>query len=329
MINVIQIGLGPIGKQITRFITDRKGLSIVAAIDSDSRKTGKDLGEHAGMEKVGVPIVEDIDSAEGADRADIAIISTVSSLEGVEGHLREAAGRGLDIISTCEELAYPWRTQPERASRIDHYCKEHEVSCLGTGVNPGFMMDYLPSVITSVCSDVDFIKVERFQDAAPRRKSFRDKIGVGLSARQFEKKRDEIAHVGLIESVHMIGDAMNFSLNKVDESLEPVWAKEPVQNDRIRIKQGEVAGVQQMAHGYCDDKTCIELIFLAAVGLEDPRDTIEIVGNPDFTSTIEGGINGDITTASLIVNTIRSVQQSEPGLNTMLDIAAPTYFEYI
>lgn len=329
MINVIQIGLGPIGQQITRFITDREGLSIVAAIDSDSGKTGKDLGEHAGLEKMGIPIARDIDSAEGVSRADIAIISTVSSLEDVEGQLREAAGRGLDIISTCEELVYPWDTQPERASQIDHYCKEHEVSCIGTGVNPGFMMDYLPSVITSVCCDVDFIKVERFQDAAPRRKSFRDKIGVGLSARQFEEKREEISHVGLKESVYMIGDAMNFSLNKVDESLDPVWAEEPVQNDRIRIKQGEVAGVQQIAHGYCDDQTCIELIFRAAVGLENPHDSIEIVGEPDFTSTIEGGVNGDITTASLIVNTIRPVQQADPGLNTMLDIVAPTYFEYI
>lgn len=329
MLNIIQLGLGPIGQQLTCYLAERKGISIVGAVDPDPEKAGKDLGEVAGLGQIGIDILTTLDSLDNVDDADVAVISTLSSLEKVESQITEAADKGLDIVSTCEELSYPWKSQPEIASRVDEYCKAKEVSCLGTGVNPGFLMDYLPSVLSSVCQEVDHIKVERIQNAEPRRRPFRNKIGVGLTASEFEEKSSAIRHVGLSESMWMIAEAMNWELNEVSEKLAPVMVKETLKTERVKVQKGQVAGVQQVARGYVEEEEVITLVFKAAVGIQEPYDAVTITGNPDFRSTISGGINGDIATAAIVVNAIHAICQAAPGLKTMLDIQAPACFSKI
>lgn len=329
MLKIVQLGLGPIGQQLTRYLSERPGIQIVGAVDPDPEKSGKDVGAHAGLEPLDIQISPDLDSVQDITEADVAVISTLSSLEKVESQIKETAGYGLDIISTCEELSYPWHTQPDIATRIDEHCTEQGISCLGTGVNPGFLMDYLPSVLTSVCRNVERLKVERIQDAQPRRKPFRDKIGVGLTESEFQAKSDAIRHVGLEESVYMIADAMGWELDNVCEMLVPVHAESDLKNDTLNISKGQVAGVQQVARGYIEDKEVITLIFKAAVGIENSHDTVQVTGTPGFTSTIDGGINGDIATSAIIVNAIRAVRGAGPGLKTMLDIQVPAYYSHV
>jgi 4-hydroxy-tetrahydrodipicolinate reductase len=329
MLNIIQLGLGPIGQRLTRYLSEREGIQVVGAVDPDPQKVGKDLGDHAEMEALGVSISPDLHSCPAVDHADVAVISTVSSLKKLEPQLKEVAEYGLDIVSTCEELSHPWQTQPELAKSIDGYCKEKNISCVGTGVNPGFLMDYLPSVLTSVCREVTHIRVERVQDARPRRKPFRDKIGDGLSEDEFENNKGSIRHVGLPESVYMIAEAMSWKLSEVSETMYPVFAEHAISMDEEQVKKGEVAGVRQVARGYQNEREAVTLDFKAAVGIEDSHDSIYITGNPTFTSTIDGGINGDIATSAVIVNAIRAIGQASPGLKTMLDIQAPHYFSNV
>ncbi|MEL7835211.1 hypothetical protein [Fodinibius sp. Rm-B-1B1-1] len=326
MIKVVQLGLGPIGQRLTRYLSEREGIQIVGGIDPDPQKTGKDLGKWADIQEMNITVSPNLDSCLSVDDADVAVISTVSSLKKLEAQVKEVADCGLDIVSTCEELSHPWQTQPELARRIDDYCKQQGVSCVGTGVNPGFLMDFLPSVLTSVCRKVEHIKVKRMQDARPRRKPFRDKIGAGLTEEEFNEKRDTIRHVGLPESVYMIADAMNWELTDMSETLEPIQADKSIQTESGTVKRGDVAGVRQVARGYQDDQEVITLIFEAAVGIEHSHDSIYITGDPAFTSTVEGGVNGDIATSAIIVNTTQAISRATPGLKTMLDITAPAYF---
>lgn len=329
MLNVIQLGLGPIGQQLTQYLSERAGIEIVGAVDPDPKIAGTDLGDHVSLNPMGIKITPDLDEISNIEAADVAVISTLSSLEKVFPQITEAANHGMDIVSTCEELSHPWQTQPELASRINKHCREQGVSCLGTGVNPGFLMDYLPSVLTSVCQQVDRVKVERIQDARPRRKPFRDKIGVGLTESEFQNRRDSIRHVGLEESVYMIADAMNWELENVCETLFPVIAESDMKEDGLDVSKGQIAGVQQVARGYQDEKEVITLVFKAAVGVEQSHDTISVWGTPYFTSTIDGGINGDIATSAIIVNAIKAIRDAGPGLKTMLDIQAPTHYSKI
>ncbi len=329
MIKVIQMGLGPIGQQLTRYLTERSGIKIVGAVDPDPGKVGKDIGDLAGLEKSGIAISSELPSLMENVSADVAVISTLSSLQKVESQIKEAVHFKMNVVSTCEELSHPFKTQPEIAARIDEFCVKNDMACVGTGVNPGFLMDYLPAVLSSVCRRVEHVKVERFQDARHRRVPFQQKIGAGLTQSEFKAREESIRHVGLTESVYLLADALNLKLDRVEETLNPVVAEAAVELENLSIRKGDIAGVRQIAKGYIDGKEIIQLDFKAAVALDESHDTIRITGEPSFTSTIAGGINGDIATSAIVVNAIRSIGKASPGLRTMLDIPAPSYFSRI
>ncbi|SMO61880.1 NAD(P)H-dependent amine dehydrogenase family protein [Fodinibius sediminis] len=327
MKKIVQIGVGPLGQKIVKNTLQREEIHLVGAVDPDPEKAGKDLGELCGCTHMGIPVSRELTSSIKGRGADVAVVSTFSSLERIEPQLAELADAKLNIVSTCEELSYPWQTQPDIAQRIDKVCRDSGVTCLGTGVNPGFLMDYLPAVMSSICQDIEQIKVTRVQDASIRRIPFQRKIGAGLTAKQFSqrKKNGHLRHIGLTESVHMIARALCWRLDRVEETLDPVVAARLVSSGYKDIRQGQASGVEQYGRGYVGEEEKITLHFRAAVGEEKSHDKIEIVGTPSFTSVIEGGINGDIATAAITLNAISAVLRAESGLKTMLEIPVPSF----
>jgi hypothetical protein len=325
---IVQIGVGPLGQKVVRFALERGGIEIVAAVDTDPKKVGRDLGEVCSLKPLGITVGKDLKSALKRKKADVAVFTTVSNLKTHEEQINEAAQRKMSIVSSCEELSFPWQTQPRLAKRIDAFCRKMGVACVGTGVNPGFLMDYLPSVLTSVCQRITKIKVTRVQDASKRRIPFQQKIGAGLTRSQFKARvpGGTLRHVGLIESLHMIAHSMNWRLDRTTESLKPVVAREAITSGYVKIDPGVVCGVDQIARGYMGRKEVIRLEFRAAVGEKESFDSIEINGTPSIKSTILGGVNGDIATCAIILNAARSIIRVEPGLKTMLDLPVPTYF---
>jgi 4-hydroxy-tetrahydrodipicolinate reductase len=277
---------------------------------------------------MGITIRKDLKTALKGKRADVAVLATVSSVKGLEKQIQETAEAGLNIVSTCEELAFPWQANPRVARRIDKTCRQHDVACVGTGVNPGFLMDYLPVVMASVCQKVDRIKVTRIQDASKRRVPFQQKIGAGLNRAQFRAKAAEgtLRHVGLVESIHMIASGLNWKLDRATDTLKPVIAKSTITSGYVKISEGLACGVDQIGRGYIGKKEVIRLHFRAAVGEPESVDTIEISGTPKIKSTIPGGINGDVATCAMTVNALRSISSAGAGLKTMLDLPVPGCF---
>lgn len=315
----VQLGLGPLGQKLLQFALERKGLKLVAAVDPDPAKVGKDVGELLGLKrKIGVKVRASL----GKPRADVALVATVSSLEKLESQVAQCAAAGLHVVSTCEELSYPWINQPTVARRIDRTCKKHNVACVGTGVNPGYLMDYLPAVLTTAAQKVTRVDVERVQDASVRRGPFQKKIGAGLTQTEFKQlvKQKIIRHVGLTESVHMIAYALGWKLDKTTETTKPVIATKPIKTDHVAVKKGQCAGVEQIGKGRVGNKTVIELRFRAAVGEPKSYDTVNIKGTPNITSTIEGGLNGDIATCAVTLNVVGRIALAAPGLTCMVDL---------
>ncbi|MCX7012296.1 MAG: dihydrodipicolinate reductase [Candidatus Sumerlaeota bacterium] len=329
MVKVVQIGLGPLGQQVARFAAQRDGVRIVAAVDPAPGKVDRDLGELCSLGCMGIKVCPDLKSALKGKKADVAILTTVSSLAILEKQIDEAASAGLSIVSTCEELSFPWRTQPTIAARIDQVCRKHRVACVGTGVNPGFLMDYLPCVLSSVCQRVDRIEITRIQDASKRRVPFQQKIGAGLTRSRFKAKAAEgtLRHVGLAESMHMIAHCAGWKLDRTSESLRPIIAQEPITSGYAKIEKGMARGVEQIGRGYVGDKEVIQLHFRAGVGEKESLDMIEIVGRPTLKSVIPGGVNGDVATCAITINAIRSIRAMDPGLKTMLDLPVPGCFQ--
>ena len=329
-IRILQVGLGPLGQKTVQFAIAR-GFKIVAAVDSAPDKIGKDLGEVCGLKRMGIKIKGTVKESLKNKKADIAVVTTVSSLAKLEAIVTEIAKEKLSIVSTCEELSFPWRTRSALAKKLDKLCKKHKIALLGTGVNPGYLMDYLPTVLTAVSKKVESIQVWRVQNASTRRIPFQQKIGAGLTLEEFSKKEKQgtLRHVGLPESVDFIAARMGWKLTKKTETLKPVIANKDILTGYKPIQAGMACGVEQIGKGYIGHREVITLNFKAAVGEEKSFDTIQITGEPMIRSTIEHGINGDIATCAITINAIHSVLSSRPGLVTMSDIMAVAYSEYI
>jgi len=326
-IRVLQMGLGPIGLRVTRYLLERGGFEVVAAVDADMELIGRDLGDLAGLSPMGVEVNGTVAAALEVSSPQVAIVTTTSSLARFEKQIPPLLRAGLSIVSTCEELAYPWTRQPEISRRIDAAATEAGVAVLGTGVNPGFLMDFLPVALSGVCQKVTKITVWRVQDAQFRRIPFQRKIGAGLAPEAFQAKVDDgsLRHVGLTESMHMIAAAMGWDLTETTESIDPVMTTETIRTSGLTIEPGQAMGVAQTGKAYCGDELRIELLFRAAVGEPESFERLCIDGDPTIDMRIAGGVNGDVATGAIVVNATASILDAQPGLRTMIDVSPVCY----
>ena len=302
---------------------------MTAAVDIDPEKVGKDLSAVCGMEAPSGVIVEtNLSAVLSRGEADVVTHCTSSSLEVIVPQLEAILEAGLPVVSTTEELSYPWYPQAELAKKIDAMAKEAGMAVVGTGINPGFAMDTLPTVLTGACERVDSIRVDRIQDASIRRLPFQQKIGAGLQPDVFREKADnlEIRHVGLTESVAMIAASLGWKIERITDVIEPKIAKEQVSSQYMTAEAGQVAGLIQDAVGYRDGEPVIMLHMEAYLGSPESYDAVRIEGSPPLYSRVEGGIHGDIATASVTVNTIPRVMAAPPGLQTMRDLPIPSWW---
>jgi hypothetical protein len=328
MINTVHVGIGPLGQKVLRYAVERGCFNIVGAVDPDPEKAGRDLGRLCGIEPLGITVRDNLADAIKGQSVDVALVTTVSSLVALESQVAELANAKLNIVSTCEELFYPWKTNPQVAGRIDEICRRKGVACLGTGVNPGYLMDLLPTVLSGLCQNVRKVEVWRVQDASVRRIPFQQKIGAGLTLEQFEAKRKAgtIRHVGLPESIDFIAERLGWRLDEKTESLELVIAESQIDTGYKPIAKGMACGVQQVGRGFAGGREVITLNFKAAVGEPESYDQVHIDGEPEIKSRIAGGVNGDVATCAIALNAVRSILQAGPGLKTMAQIPPIAYF---
>ena len=322
MINTVHVGIGPLGQKVLRYAVERGCFNIVGAVDNDPEKAGKDLGQLCGIEPLGITVRDNLADAIKGQSVDVALVTTVSSIVTLESQVAELANAKLNIVSTCEELFFPWKTNPQVAGRIDDICRRNGVACVGTGVNPGYLMDLLPTVLSGLCQNVSKVEVWRVQDASIRRIPFQQKIGAGLTLEEFEAKKQTgtLRHVGLPESVDFIAEKLGWKLDKNTESLEPVIAESQIDSGYKPISKGMTCGVHQVGRGFVGEQEVITLNFRAAVGEPESYDQVHIAGEPEIKSRIAGGVNGDIATCAITLNAVRSILQAGPGLKTMTQI---------
>lgn len=322
-IRAVQYGCGPIGCSVVKLAAQQPDIEFVGAIDTADSLNGKDLGKTAGLKnRLNIPISSDAKKVLCQTNPDLVFLSTVSSARLIRPQVERCLQVGANVISTCEELCYPYDTMPVLASEMDNLAKLHNCTLLATGVNPGFLMDIWPLVMTGVCQHVDLVKVVRIQDASPRRKPFQQKIGVGCTPEEFKKRvsSGSIRHVGLAESMAMIASGLGWKLEHISECIEPVIATKRVSTEFFTVEPGQVAGVRQVIRGTMAGKKVITLEFEAAVGATQPYDAVYIRGIPDMEVVIKGGIHGDIATAAIVVNSIHRVMAAQAGLVTMKEL---------
>jgi 4-hydroxy-tetrahydrodipicolinate reductase len=313
------VGLGAIGREVA--LTARaQGHDLVAAVDPGLDLAGRDLGDLLGVETLGVTVTPEF----GGEQVDVAFHATRSSLAAIADDLAGYLHQGVNVVSSCEELFYPWRSSPQLASGLHEAATSGSATLLGTGVNPGFVMDTAALAASVACSEVRSVTVWRHFDPTTRRLAFQRKVGLGLSLDAFHEGRERgtIGHVGLVESAWLLCDCLGLGGDAVSEALEPLTATALVEWPGGRIEPGAVAGLKQTVQisGAAGVVVDLELEVLAG---SESSDRILLDGNPPIEVVFPAGIPGDQGTASVIVNAARRVVAAGPGLVTMADIALP------
>jgi len=323
-IRAIQYGVGPIGASIAQLMREKQAIEIIGAIDTDPAKAGKDLGEVVGAADApwSVKITAD---AKGmlSEAADIVIHSTSSYLPKVTDQLLACLEAESCVVSTCEELAYPFRKYPELSAKLDAVAKDWGVALVGTGVNPGFVMDKLVLTLAAVAQRVESARAVRIVNASHRRLPLQKKIGAGMTVDEFRAQvaAGVIKHHGLPESVAMVSDGLGLGVDEITEMIEPVVAPEVITTEFLSVEAGQAAGVHQIARGLANGKEKIFMELRMYVGARESSDTIELAGHPTIKLTIPGGTHGDIATAAVVVNAIPAILDAPAGLRTSRDLA--------
>lgn len=328
-IRVMFCGLGPIGAAVARQVATRKGYAVAGGIDIDAAKIGRDLGDVIGLgRKLKMAVEGDAAKAIRRARPDVVVLCTSSSLRKVMPQIELVLGLKVPIVSTTEEMAYPVGANRRLARKIDELARKAKVAVLGTGVNPGFVMDALPIALSGVCERVDSVTISRVQDARVRRLPFQQKIGSGLTKAQFQEKvgAGTVRHVGLAESVTMIADAFGWKLDRITDTIQPKLAEKAVRSEYLAVEPGDVCGIVQDGIGWKNGKPLVTLHMEAYLGAPEPYDSVVIEGSPRLAQTIAGGVHGDVATASIAANSIPKILDAKPGLRTMRDMPLPSWW---
>lgn len=322
MKRILHVGLGPLGTRILSESMERGLGHCIAAVDSAPSLAGSPLTRLLPAADPKLRILPSLDAVENWGEIDGAIVATSSELSKCEFTFRELLRRGKAVVSTCEELVYPWLRHVALAEELDDIARKHGGRLLGTGVNPGFLMDALPAFLSGVCKRVSSVSCFRVQDASVRRIPFQKKIGVGLTDDQFAAKVADgsLRHVGLGESLHFIAHYVGLPVDRWEEDIVAVKATRDMVSGVGTVSRGRVAGVRQVARGYHDERVTVHMEFQAAIGQLDPFDRVVIEGDPKLDVVIPGGVHGDTATCAIVLNALPRILKAAPGLHTMATI---------
>ena len=331
-LRVIQYGLGPIGLSCARTVLSKAGtgqIELVGAIDVDPQKVGRDVADLLDLDtSTGVVVSDDAAKVLDETAPDVVLHTTSSFLPGVRDQFMGCIEAGVHVVSSTEELSFPFDRHPSLAAELDSAAEAAGVVLVGTGVNPGYAMDTLALAATGVCVGVARVRVERIVDAGLRRGPLQRKVGAGISVAAFEEKKatGTFGHIGLRESLLMIADGLGWTLDAIDESLQPMVADRAHRTPHVTVEEGAVTGIHHAITGSVAGDVVLSLDLKMYVGADNPRDRVQVEGDPPMEILVPGGIFGDTATVATLVNTAALVGEARPGLRTMAELPVPRAF---
>ncbi|MEG1528540.1 MAG: 2,4-diaminopentanoate dehydrogenase [Clostridia bacterium] len=326
-------GFGAMGSGICKTLLGKKGVDIVGVCDIHPLRVGKSIFEMLKVERgdrADVLVQSDISKVVFNKNCDIAVLATDSYTAKAFDKIKYIVEQGVNVISTAEEMSYPKAQQPKLAQKIDLLAKEHNVSVLGTGINPGLIMDLLVVCLTGCMTDVTGIEAKRVNSLSPFGPAVMEEQGVGISVKEFEDgvTSGKLAgHVGFAESVNMIADALSWKIDKFTQQMKPIVTTVDRKSPYGKADAGDVAGVNMTGQAYVDGEVKINMIHPQQIEPEMEGtftgDYITLAGNPPVSMSIKPEVNGGIGTIAMVVNMIPACINADSGLVTMIDLPVP------
>ena len=323
-------GFGAMGSGIARNVLSKNELQLVGVHDVRTEYIEKDVGNLLGLEKTGVKVYDNPIEMIKKTNPDLVVIATNSFISVVKDQIISILKENINVITIAEEMAHPFYTNFEVANEINNIAIRHNVSVLGTGINPGFVLDTLIIALTGACLNVKKIKAARINDLSPFGPTVMETQGVGTTPEEFEeglKNGKIVGHIGFEQSIHMIAEALGWKIDNIEQVREPIISKALRETKYVKVQPGNVAGCRHIARAYSNGELVIELEHpqqvLPEIENVQTGDYINIEGNPNISMSIKPEIPGGKGTIAIATNMIPLVVEADPGLLTMADLPVP------
>ena len=325
-IKIAQFGLGPIGLETLKLAALKPWAEVIGGIDIDPAKIGQDLGALTQMKSLrGRRVWGSLDELVAREQPDIIFHTAVSKFKAAFTQIEPMARRGISVVSSCEELLFPRLREPRLAAKLDQICRKCHARVIGTGVNPGFVMDLLPVCLTGVSREIRAVHVQRVVNASTRRAPLQKKIGSGLPPAEFRRlfKRGKAGHAGLKESLALIAHCLGWPVKNIVETGDAVVADHDIRTQHLAVKKGQTCGLHQHAAATVNGRVCLTLDLRMYLDAPNPHDAVQVEGDPPLDVVINGGVAGDQATVAALVNTAPRLLNAPAGLLLVTDLPVP------
>ena len=327
-IRIAQFGLGPIGVESLRLLANKPWAKIVGGVDIDPAKVGKSLAElGAGDRFEKQKCYHSFNELLESEQPEVVVHTAGSKLGPAIEQIIPMASAGVSVVSSCEELLFPYHRDYTAAVELDRVCRDGGARVVGTGVNPGFVMDVLPVCLTGVSRAVEEIHIQRVVNASTRRMPLQKKIGSGMAPEEFRLlfTMGKAGHAGFQESAALVAHCMGWETDSISESCEPVVADHDIQTKFFHVKRGQTCGLHQQATVTVKGRVRITMDLKMYLDAADPHDAVQVVGDPALNLRINGGVAGDDATVAALANAVPRVMMVAPGLRLMTDLPVPSF----
>lgn len=318
-VRVAVFGTGRAGTEIVRACLERSDLELVAGVTVTPAKEGADLGSLTIGRPLGIPVTADLDTVLARSDVDVVLHTGLGAPIEVADVLGRCADAGKDAI-TVAGLVHP-RTAlgAEGADELDRRARAGGGRVVGTGVNPGFLLDALPATWGSMVARVDRVHARRVSDIRNWGQGVLDEeIGVGRPPEEVEGN----AALSLDESLALVADALSLRIDATEDLHEPVIAPTPREHGGRRVAPGQTVGFRRRSVGSRAGVPVIEIEWIAIFCLDPEHDGFEesasvvVEGDSTIEATARGTFSGDPypSTAARALNAIGPLASLPPGL---------------
>lgn len=339
---VIQWSTGNVGRYALRGIIGHPGLELAGVWVSSEAKAGRDAGELAGVDPVGVAATNDADALLASDADCVVYTATADlrpkdALDDVCRILR--AGKNV-VSSSIVPLIYPPAVDPAFTEPLEEACRDGKATFFTSGIDPGFANDVLPILLTGVCERIDSVRMQEILDYATY-----DQPTVIFDTMGFGTPLDHtpiLLAPGVLTFawgpvVHAMAAALGATLDDVRETYEKRAAEKEFDVLGRRVEAGTMAGLRFEVRGLVGGEARIVVEHVTRLHPAVAPDWPQPTGKGGYTVLIEGsprircdlqmeGDGGDensgglIVTAMRLVNAIPAVCGAPPGMLAAADL---------
>jgi hypothetical protein len=332
---------GGIGSIAIRAIQRRPDLELVGVWVHSPEKEGRDAGELAGADPVGVAATNDVDAilARRVDCVVYAAQGPEQDAASVPDYVRLLSA-GVNVVTTSSwALLYPPTYEPTWRAQLEQAAAEGGVSLYASGIEPGFAADQLPILLTTMSNTITSIRASEIAmyDTYPVTFMMMDVMGFG-------KPLDFEPMMGLpgallsawAPGISLIASALGVELDGMREELDRALTDRTLEVACGTIEAGTVGAIRTQAIGVIDgrDAIVIEHVNRMAADLAPDWPTADrdglyriiIEGDPDIVCEMAAGDpehaspGAMVATAMRVVNAVPYVVDAPPGLVTALDL---------